>query len=146
MPEPRAMNISVFLDEVMPINGPLMIVPRSHKHGTLKAGHDTSTTSYPLWTLDNDMVKRLVDEGGIVTPTGKPGGVLMFHGNLVHGSAGNITPYPRKIVYLTLCAVSNYIRKPTRAEWIAHRDFTPIVPVADDALVQYARAYRVAAE
>jgi ectoine hydroxylase len=146
MPEPRAMNISVFLDEVMPINGPLMIVPRSHKHGTLKAGHDTSTTSYPLWTLDNDTVKRLVDEGGIVTPTGKPGGVLMFHGNLVHGSAGNITPYPRKIVYLTLCAVSNYIRKPTRAEWIAHRDFTPIVPVADDALVQYARAYRVAAE
>jgi ectoine hydroxylase len=146
MPEPRAMNISVFLDEVMSINGPLMLVPKSHKHGTLAAGHDKSTTSYPLWTLDNDAVKRLVDEGGIVTPTGRPGGVLMFHGNLVHGSAGNITPYPRKIVYLTLCAVSNYIRKPTRAEWIAHRDFAPIVPVADDALMQYARAYRIAAE
>src|SRR5205823_5887016 len=29
MPEPRAMNISVFLDEVMPINGPLMIIPKS---------------------------------------------------------------------------------------------------------------------
>jgi ectoine hydroxylase len=114
MPEPRAMNISVFLDEVMPINGPLMLVPRSQTHGNLAAAHDTSTTSYPLWTLDHDTVKRLVDEGGIVTPTGKPGGVLMFHGNLVHGSAGNITPYPRKIVYLTLNAVSNHIRKPTR--------------------------------
>ncbi len=146
MPEARAMNIAVFLDEVMPINGPLMLVPRSHKHGTLAAGHDTSTTSYPLWTLDNDAVKRLVDEGGIVTPTGKPGGVLMFHGNLVHGSAGNITPYPRKIVYLTLNAVSNYIRKPTRPEWIAHRDFTPIEPVADDALLRYARSFRHAAE
>ena len=78
---------------------------------------------------------RLVEEGGIVAPTGKPGGVLMFHGNLVHGSAGNITPYPRKIVYLTLNAVSNYIRTPTRPEWIAHRDFTPIEPVADDALL-----------
>jgi hypothetical protein len=33
MPEPRAMNIAVFMDEVMPINGPLMLVPRSHKHG-----------------------------------------------------------------------------------------------------------------
>ena len=52
--------------------------------------------------------------------------MLMFHGNLVHGSAGNITPYPRKIVYLTLNAVSNYIRTPTRPEYIAHRDFTPI--------------------
>ena len=146
MPEPRAMNISVFLDEVMPINGPLMLVPRSQRHGNLAAAHDTSTTSYPLWTLDHDTVKRLVDEGGIVTPTGKPGGVLMFHGNLVHGSAGNITPYPRKIVYLTLNAVSNHIRKPTRPEWIAHRDFTPIEPVADDALLRYARSFRQAAE
>src|SRR5579863_960126 len=91
MPQPRAMNISVFLDEVLPINGPLMLVPRSHRHGTLAAGHDTSTTSYPLWTLDNDTVARLVDEGGIVAPTGGPGSVLMFHGNLVHGSTGNIT-------------------------------------------------------
>jgi ectoine hydroxylase len=146
MPEPRAMNISVFLDEVMPINGPLMLVPRSQTHGNLAAAHDTSTTSYPLWTLDHDTVKRLVDEGGIVTPTGKPGGVLMFHANLVHGSAGNITPHPRKIVYLTLNAVSNYIRKPTRPEWIAHRDFAPIEPVADDALLRYARSFRQAAE
>jgi ectoine hydroxylase len=146
MPDAKAMNIAVFLDEVMPINGPLMLVPRSHKHGTFAAAHDTATTSYPLWTLDNDTVKRLVDEGGIVTPTGKPGGVMMFHGNLVHGSSGNITPYPRKIVYLTLNAVSNYIRKPTRPEWIAHQDFTPIEPVADDALLQYARSFRQAAE
>jgi len=124
MPEPRAMNISVFLDEVMHINGPLLLVPKSQTAGDLKASH----------------------EGGIVAPTGKPGGVLMFHGNLVHGSAGNITPYPRKIVYLTLNAVSNYIRTPTRPEYIAHRDFTPIKPVADDALRQLARSARQAAE
>jgi ectoine hydroxylase len=146
MPQPRAMNISVFLDEVMAINGPLMFIPKSHRHGTLTAGHDKSTTSYPLWTLDKATVTRLADEGGIVAPTGKPGTVLMFHGNLVHASPPNITPYPRKIVYLTLCAVSNHITKFTRPEWIAHRDFTPIEPVADDALERYAQAYRVAAE
>jgi ectoine hydroxylase len=142
MPEPRAMNIAVFMDEVMPINGPLMIVPRSHQHGVFSAGHDLETTSYPLWTLDKETVTRLVDRGGIIAPTGKPGSVLMFHGNLVHGSAPNITPHPRRIVYLTLCAVSNYIRTPTRPEWIAHRDFTPIEPVPDGALVDYARAVR----
>jgi ectoine hydroxylase len=146
MPDARAMNISVFLDEVLPINGPLMFIPKSHKQGTLAAGHDTTTTSYPLWTLDHETVTRLVDEGGIVAPTGKPGTVLMFHGNLVHGSTANITPYGRIIVYLTLCAVSNHIRKPTRPDWIAHRDFTPIAPVADDALIHYARAYQAAAE
>src|SRR5205823_94994 len=59
MPEPRAMNIAVFLDEVMPINGALMLIPRSHRQGVLAAGHDTSTTSYPLWTLDKETVTRL---------------------------------------------------------------------------------------
>jgi ectoine hydroxylase len=152
MPEARAMNIAIFLDEVLPINGPLMFIPRSHKHGTLAAGHDLATTSYPLWTLDNETVTRLAAEAappsgvGIVAPTGKPGTVLMFHGNLVHASPPNITPYPRKIVYLTLCAVSNHITRFTRPDWIAHRDFAAIVPVDDDALAAYARARRVAAE
>jgi ectoine hydroxylase len=138
MPEPRAMNISIFLDEVLPINGPLMLIPKS-------------TTSYPLWTLDAPTVTRLCAEAappggvGIVAPTGKPGSVLMFHGNLVHASPPNITPYPRKIVYLTLCAVSNHITKFTRPDWIAHRDFAPIVPVEDGALIGYARAHRAAA-
>ena len=146
MPQPRAMNIAVFLDEVMPINGPLLLIPKSHKQGVLSAGHDTLTTSYPLWTLDKETVTRLAADGGIVAPTGKPGSVLMFHGNLVHASPPNITPYPRKIVYLTLCAVSNHITRFTRPEWIAHRDFAPIIPVADDALLAYARSHRVAAE
>src|SRR6202140_3242744 len=141
LPQPRAMNISVFLDEVMAINGPLMFIPKSHRHGPLAAGHDKATTSYPLWTLDKETVTRLAKAGRIVAPTGKPGAVLMFHGNLVHGSAPNITPYPRRIVYLTLCTVSNYIRTPTRPDWIAHRDFTAIKPVANGALLDYARGY-----
>ncbi len=87
MPQPRAMNIAIFLDEVMPINGPLMLVPKSQHAGDLKASHDLETTSYPLWTLDEATVTRLVKEGGIVAPTGKAGGMLMFHGNLVHGSS-----------------------------------------------------------
>jgi ectoine hydroxylase len=146
MPQARAMNIAVFLDEVMPINGALMLIPKSHKQGVLKAGHDEDTTSYPLWTLDKETVTQLASEGGIVAPTGKPGSVLMFHGNLVHASPPNITPYPRKIVYLTLCAVSNHITKFTRPDWVAHRDFTPIVPVSDDALLAHARSHRAAAE
>jgi ectoine hydroxylase len=121
-----------------------MLIPRSHRKGVLAASHDTSTTSYPLWTLDNATVEELVREGGLVAPVGKPGGVLMFHGNLVHGSSGNITPFPRKIVYLTLNAVSNYIRTPTRPEWIAHQDFTPIETCEDSALADYAVRQRTA--
>ena len=67
----RAMNIAVFLDEIMPINGALMLIPKSHKQGVLNAGHDVETTSYyyPLWTLDKETVTQLASEGGIVAPT-----------------------------------------------------------------------------
>ncbi|MFN0028344.1 MAG: phytanoyl-CoA dioxygenase family protein [Acidimicrobiales bacterium] len=134
MPEPRAMNIAVFLDEVTAANGPLLFIPGSHLEGVYEAGHDLATTSYPLWTLDRDTITRLAERGGIVAPTGPPGSVVLFSGLLVHASPANISPFGRVIVYLSLCRVDNHIRRFKRAEWIAHRDFTPIEALADDCL------------
>jgi ectoine hydroxylase len=136
MPEPLAMNIAVFLDEVTAANGPLLFIPGSHREGVYEAGHDLATTSYPLWTLDRATITRLAERGGIVAPTGPPGSVILFHGCLVHASPPNISPFGRVIVYLSLCRVDNHIRRFKRAEWIAHRDFTPIEPLADDCLGQ----------
>ena len=136
MPEPRAMNVALFLEEANEFNGPLMFIPGSHKGGVLNAGHDTQTTSYPLWTVDSETITRLVERGGIVAPKGQPGSMLMFHCNLVHASGSNLTPWNRTIVYLSLCAVSNHIRQYKRAEYIAHRDFTPIEPLPDDCLLR----------
>jgi ectoine hydroxylase len=140
MPEPRAMNIAVFLDDVTAANGPLLFIPRSHKLGALEAGHDLETTSYPLWTLDRETVRKLAKQGGCVAPTGPAGSVLMFHSCLVHASPPNISPMDRTIVYLSLCETGNHIRRFKRKEWIAHRDFTPIEPLADDCLMELARA------
>ena len=133
------MNIALFIDEVTEFNGPLYLIPRSHKQGVIEAGHDTLTTSYPLWTLDKETVSRLANEGGIVAPKGKPGSVLLFHSNMVHASAPNISPWGRVIVYLSLCHVDNHIRQFKRPGWIAHRDFTSIEPLADDCLLELAR-------
>jgi ectoine hydroxylase len=137
MPEPRAMNIAVFIDDVTAANGPLLFIPGSHKQGVQEAGHDLQTTSYPLWTLDRATVTRLAEEGGLVAPTGPAGSVVMFHGNLVHASPPNISPWGRTIVYLSLCHVDNHIRRFKRPAWVAHRDFTPITPLADDCLMQW---------
>ncbi|HEY9566903.1 MAG TPA: phytanoyl-CoA dioxygenase family protein, partial [Thalassobaculum sp.] len=145
MPEPRAMNIALFLDEVSAVNGPLMFIPGSHRAGTLEAGHDLESTSYPLWTLSRAEVTRLAEEGGCVAPTGPAGSVIMFHGNLVHASPPNISPLPRTIVYLSLCHVENHIRAFKRKEWIAHRDFTPIAALPDDSLAELAARERAAA-
>ncbi len=135
MPEPRAMNIALFLDDVTEFNGALMFIPRSHKGGVIEAGHDLKTTSYPLWTIDDETIARLVDEGGLIAPKGKAGSVVMFHSNLVHGSPSNMSPFDRTIVYLSLCHVENHIRQYKRPEWVAHRDFTPLQNLDDDCLL-----------
>ena len=146
MPEPRAMNISIFLDDVTEFNGPLFLIPGSHKAGILEAGHDLATTSYPLWTLDKETVRKMADNNGIVAPRGPAGSVLMFHCNIVHASPPNISPWDRTIVYLSLCEVNNHIRKFQREEWIAHRDFTPIEALPDDCLMELVEERRQAAE
>jgi ectoine hydroxylase len=136
MPDARAMNVAIFLDEVNEFNGPLMFIPGSHKAGVLDAQHDTSTTSYPLWTITNDAIRTMVDKGGIVAPKGPPGSMILFHGCLVHASTSNLSPWNRVAVYLSLCAADNHIRRFKRPEYIAHRDFTPIECLPDDCLLK----------
>ena len=141
MPTERAMNIAIFLDDVNEFNGPLMFIPGSHKRGVVEARHDLSTTSYPLWTVDNDLIRSLVaragdKNGGIVSPKGPAGSMLMFHSCLLHASTSNLSPWNRVSVYLSLCAVSNHIRRFKRPEYIAHRDFTPLESLPDDCLLR----------
>ena len=141
MPSARAMNVAIFLDEVTEFNGPLLFIPGSHKKGVIKANHDLTTTSYPLWTIDNNLIKQLVDragghDGGIVSPKGPAGSMIVFHSCLVHASSNNLSPFNRISVYLSLCAVSNHIRRFKRKEYIAHRDFTPIECLPDDCLTK----------
>jgi ectoine hydroxylase len=151
MPTERAMNVAIFLDDVTEFNGPLMFIPGSHRRGVIDAKHDTTTTSYPLWTLDNDLIRQLVERGGgsghfdadgrhagggIVSPQGPAGSMIVFHSCLVHASGSNLSPFNRVSVYLSLCAVSNHIRRFKRPEYIAHRDFTPITCLADDCLLK----------
>ncbi len=151
MPTERAMNVAIFLDDVNPFNGPLMFIPGSHKRGVVDAKHDLTTTSYPLWTVDNALISQLVNRaggsggydaagryvsGGIVSPQGPAGSMILFHSCLVHASSSNLSPWNRVSVYLSLCAVSNHIRRPKRPEYIAHRDFHPISCLPDDCLLK----------
>jgi ectoine hydroxylase len=141
MPTERAMNVAIFLDDVNEYNGPLMFIPGSHKRGVVDAKHDLNTTSYPLWTVDNDLIAQLVQraggkEGGIVSPKGPAGSMILFHSCLVHASSANLSPFNRVSVYLSLCSVSNHIRRFKRPEFIAHRDFSAIECLPDDCLVK----------
>jgi ectoine hydroxylase len=106
------------------VQRPLMFIPGSHKKGVVDAKHDLTTTSYPLWTVDNALIAELVDKrgrrarrnygGGLVSPHGPAGSMILFHGCLLHASGSNLSPFNRVAVYLSLNAVDNHIRRHKR--------------------------------
>lgn len=133
MPETRAVNTGLFLDEVTQFNGPLFFIPGSHRHGLLPSVR-APAKRFPAWTLERETVARLIAEGGLVSPQGPAGSLWIFHPNLVHASSPNMSPHDRMIVTQCYAHVANHIRTPRRPEWVAHTDFTPLAPLADDCL------------
>lgn len=136
MPEPKALNISVYLDEVTEFNGPVAFIPGSHRHGRIPSLAETpaglvGTTS--LARLNRTVIEGLVNQHGIVSPKGPVGTVAIFHGLTAHASTPNISPWTRHILYFTANRMSNAIRKPTRPDYVAHRDFVQLEPEAATA-------------
>ena len=126
VPEPLALNLHIFLDEVTEFNGPLMFVLGSHRDGPATSTLDTVTTSFDLWTVGPDVVGPLAERGGLSCPKGPPGTMLMFGDAIVHASPPNMSPWPRRIFSLIVNPVSNYQRSDRRADHFHHRDLTPL--------------------
>ena len=126
VPEPLALNLHIFLDEVTEFNGPLMFIRGSHIGGPAPTSLDTTTTSFPLWTVGPDVVGPLAERGGLVCPKGPPGTMLMFGDSVVHASPPNMSPWPRRIFSLIVNPVGNRQRSMRRADHFHHRDVTPL--------------------
>ena len=137
---PLALNLHILLDEVTEFNGPLYFLPGSHRDDEHPARLDDETTSYPLWVTDLDRVSEIANKRGMVSATGKPGTVLIFHDTLLHGSPNNMSPWDRAIFSLIVNPISNAFTAPTRPDHKHHRDLTPVEPLADDCLAGYITA------
>jgi ectoine hydroxylase len=137
MPRMRAVSISIALTENFLHNGGLMIMPGSHKTfvsclGETPADHyKESLRGQEIGTPDPDSLSILADKHGIELFTGPAGSATMFDCNCMHGSNGNITPFPRSNVFIVFNSVENACEEPfaapsRRPEFIAARDFTPV--------------------
>lgn len=143
MREARCLNAMLFLDEVTEFNGPLMLIPGSHRHGMIDVdaargtGRWQDNVSADLkYSLDRGTIERLVGEGGIVAPKGPRGSVLLFHPNLAHASAPNLSPWDRTMLIVTYNSVANVPVPPgePRPEFLVSRDTRPLVAL-EEALV-----------
>src|SRR5690606_30077167 len=141
MPRMRALSITVLLTENTPHNGPLMLIPGSHRHyvtciGETPDNHYRSSLKQQEYGVpDDESLAWLAAEGGIAAPTGPAGTVIIFDCNTMHGSASNITPLPRSNAFIVYNAVSNRLEAPfgpatPRPEFIASRmHVAPVQPV-----------------
>ena len=126
MPANRLVNVLIFLDEVNEFNGPLMLVPGSHRGEAIKNDVDDATTSYPIRALDNSRVASAVEVNGIVAPKGPAGSVIFANTNIIHGSASNVSPWDRVLISLTLNSVENKHHGSSRPEWVVMNNFSPV--------------------
>jgi ectoine hydroxylase-related dioxygenase (phytanoyl-CoA dioxygenase family) len=89
--------------------------------------------------IDIDKMADLIGRYGIVAPKGEAGLTLFFHGNIVHGSANNISPYNRAVAIITYNNVENVplpIAENTRPEFLAANDYTALLPLSDQVLFE----------
>lgn len=118
MPRMRALSMSITLTDNHSCNGPLLLIPGSHRHFVICAGETpaqhfkSSLKKQEYGVPDDASLTRLVEQRGIVEATGKAGSLIIFDCNTMHGSNGNITPFPRSNAFFVYNAVSNRVGNP----------------------------------
>jgi ectoine hydroxylase len=133
MPNMRALSVSITLTENFDVNGPLLLIPKSHYHfvqcqGKTPENHyQKSLVKQQYGVPDNSLLAKLVETNGIVSTATTQGSAIVFDCNTMHGSNGNITPYPRTNLFFVYNAISNQLQKPfcdlaPRPDFLATRE------------------------
>ena len=137
MPRMRALTLVIALTDNTAINGPLMIIPGSHRTfvtcagETPSANYRTSLVRQEVGLPSKEALRTLSDKTGVVPCLAPAGTGVVFDCNCMHGSSGNITPYARQNLFVVFNSVENALREPfsapsRRPPFLAAREFTPV--------------------
>ncbi|BES73824.1 ectoine hydroxylase [Marinobacter nanhaiticus D15-8W] len=135
MPRMRAVSFSIALTDNTPFNGPLMLVPGSHKTfvpcvgRTPEDNYQSSLKKQELGVPSNRDLDALISQNGIKAPTGPAGSLIIFECNTLHGSNANMTPWPRSNLFFVYNSVENALEQPfcgnkPRPDFLGNRNHT----------------------
>lgn len=122
MPRMRAISASVLLTDNDALNGPLMLMPGTHKTFVACAGetpednHKSSLKKQEIGVPSHRSLTEMAQKHGIDYAAGATGTVILFDCNTLHGSNSNITPKPRSNAFFVYNAWSNRVIEPFAAK------------------------------
>ncbi|WP_327145312.1 phytanoyl-CoA dioxygenase family protein [Nocardia sp. NBC_01327] len=134
LPNSRLINVALLLDEATEFNGPLIFVPGSHKVGNLRENRDHSPSSAKHLdpediALRPQNITHLIDECGMKSVQAPVGSLVLFSPEIIHGSAPNMSPAPRRLLIATYNSCSNLPRvAEPRPSYLVGDDSTPLKP------------------
>jgi ectoine hydroxylase len=128
VPHNNMLTAAILLDDVTLDNGPLMMIPGSHKYyieydspgNTVMEDYVSEKLAY---TIDENIVDELLKKHGKYTFCGKKGSILFFDGKIVHGSADNTSLSSRRILYITYNDINNKPLSNKRPNYLCARNF-----------------------
>lgn len=133
MPRMRALSCSILLTDNESHNGPLLLIPGSHKHyvrcvgATPENHYQDSLRKQQFGVPDDHSLSEMADRYGIDTALGPAGSVVFFDSNILHGSNSNITPSARSNLFYVYNQVDNAVQAPfcahaPRPAFVAERE------------------------
>lgn len=138
MREPAVVNVAVLVDEATVVNGPLLLIPGSHRKDGIDTVALTSEESEKGWsshlaadleyTVGSPDLRRLTANADIFPAVGPAGSLLLFDSRIVHGSGVNMSPLDRRMAIFTYNSISN-IPVPVesaRPEFLSARNVEPL--------------------
>jgi ectoine hydroxylase len=144
MPRMRAVSFSIALTDNTPFNGPLMLIPGSHKTfvpcvgRTPEDNYQSSLKKQELGVPNNRDLAAMADDYGIKAPTGPAGSLIIFECNTLHASNANMSPWPRSNLFFVYNSVENQLQAPfcgnkPRPDFLGNRNSTEAsVPVTSE--------------
>lgn len=140
MPRMRALSASVLLTDNTEYNGPLMLMPGSHREYITCVGetppdhYKRSLKHQEIGVPSDGAMQRLFRMGDVTISKARAGSVILFDCNTMHGSNSNISPLPRSNAFFVFNAMSNQVQEPfcnrrPRPEYISARaHIEPLTP------------------